>query len=269
MSEKPKKIKINTFRKMKERGEKIAMTTCFSAPSARIATESGIDMLLVGDSLAMTVMGYENTLKLTMDESIMHCASSRRGAPYAFIVGDMPFLSWQVSVEEAIRNAGRFLCEGGADAVKLEGGAEITPVIKRLVAAGIPVMGHIGILPQKILTSGGYFVPGRTEESAERLMNDAKALEEAGVFALVLECVPAELSGRISRELAIPTIGIGGGVQCDGQVQVLCDILGLGGDFLPKHAKRYAEIGKNMQQAIATYVREVKDGSFPTQENSF
>lgn len=264
-----KKVKINTFRKMKERGEKIAMVTCFSAPSARIAAEAGADMLLVGDSLAMTVMGYENTLKLTMDEAIMHCASSRRGAPDAFIVGDMPFLSWQVSEADALRNAGRFLCEGGADAVKLEGGAGIAPLVSRLVDAGIPVMGHIGILPQKILTSGGYFVPGRTEESAERLFADAEALQKAGAFSLVLECVPAELSGEISRALHIPTIGIGGGAECDGQVQVLCDVIGMGGDFLPKHAKRYAEVGKVMRGALSAYVREVKDGKFPTAEHSF
>ncbi len=264
-----KKVKLTKFRKMKEAGEKIAMLTCFSAPSARIATEAGADLLLVGDSLAMTVLGFQTTLPLTMDEAVMHVASSRRGAPEAFIVADMPFMSSQVSKKETVRNAGRFLREAGADAVKIEGGAEIAPLVRRLVDAGIPVMGHIGILPQKILTSGGYFVPGKNEDDRKRLENDALALQEAGCFSLVMECIPAQLSAEITGKLAIPTIGIGSGAACDGQVQVLCDVLGLDMIFLPKHSKRYARLGEVMHDALANYVAEVKSSVFPGPENSF
>ena len=227
------KVNVSAYRKRKEAGEKIVMITAYDAPGAAAAFAAGIDMLLVGDSMAMTVLGYRNTLPLSMDEAIFHAQAVRRGAPDAFVIFDMPFMSYQVSMEEALRNAGRAIKEAGADAVKLEGGAELNPLISRLVDAGIPVMAHIGLLPQRIQTSGTYRVTGRTPEAAAKLLDDARAVEAAGAFAVVLECMPADLGGELSRALAIPTIGIGSGVQCDGQIQVLNDVLGLFEDFTP------------------------------------
>ncbi len=262
------KITVSYFRKQKEKHCRIVMLTAYDAPTAAIATECGVDILLVGDSLAMTMLGYRNTLPLTMEEALHHAAAVRRGAPEAFVVADMPFMSFQVSPEETLRNAARFLKEAGSDAVKIEGGAEVAPLVARMVDCGIPVMAHAGLLPQRILTAGGYRVQGRGED-AERLMTDAAALADAGAFALVLECIPAELGGRISQSLSIPTIGIGAGPQCDGQVQVIHDLLGLFGDFVPKHARRYADLGSAMRRAIGEYVEDVRQGRFPGAENSF
>ncbi len=264
-----KKLTVADFRKFKERGDKIVMLTAYDAPTAAIAAKAGVEILLVGDSMAMTVLGYANTLPLTMDEALHHAKAVRRGAPGAFVVGDMPFLSFQISVEEALRNAGRFLKEAGCDAVKIEGGAEVAPLVHRFAEAGIPVVAHAGLMPQHVLTSGGYRVQGRKEDDAARLAADADALADAGAFALVLECIPATLGESISRAIAIPTIGIGAGAGCDGQVQVVHDLLGLFSGFTPKHARRYAELGALMEKAIADYVSEVKNGKFPGSENSF
>ncbi len=264
-----KKHTVSDFRKLKERGEKIVVLTAYDAPTAAIAAEAGVEILLVGDSLAMTMLGYENTLPLTMEEALHHAKAVRRGAPGAFVVADMPFMSFQISTEEALRNAARFLKEAGSDAVKIEGGAEAAPLVERMVQAGIPVMAHAGLLPQHVLTSGGYRVRGRKEDDAARLIEDADSLAFAGAFALVLECIPAALGEKISRSIAIPTIGIGAGAGCDGQVQVVHDLLGLFSGFTPKHARRYAELGALTKQAIQNYVSDVKKLQFPGKENSF
>lgn len=263
------KTNVRTFRKRKEAGEKIVMITACDAPSAAAAFAAGIDVLLVGDSLAMTVLGYANTLPLTMEEALHHARAVRRGAPDAFVIFDMPFMSYQVSVEEALRNAGRAIKEAGANAVKLEGGAELVPLITRLVDCGIPVMPHLGLLPQRIQTSGTYRITGRTDAEVEKLLSDAHAVEAAGAFALVLECMPAEVGRRISEALTIPTIGIGSGISCDGQVQVLHDVLGLFEEFTPKHSRRYAELGKLTREALKHYADDVRNGAFPGPENSF
>ena len=256
------KTNVRTFRKRKEAGEKIVMITASDAPSAAAAFAAGIDVLLVGDSLAMTVLGYENTLPLTMEEALHHARAVRRGAPDAFVIFDMPFMSYQVSIEEALRNAGRAVKEAGANAVKLEGGAELVPLITRLVDCGIPVMPHLGLLPQRIQTAGTYRITGRTDAEVEKLLSDARAVEAAGAFALVLECMPAEVGRRISEALTIPTIGIGSGPDCDGQVQVLNDLLGLFEEFTPKHARRYAELGRIFREAVTRYADDVKTGAF-------
>lgn len=263
------KVTVSAFRKRKERGEKIVMITSYDAPGAAACAAAGIDVLLVGDSMAMTVLGYPTTLPLSMDEAIFHAAAVRRGAPDAFVIFDMPFLSYQVSVEEAIRNAGRAIKEAGCDAVKLEGGADLAGLIEKLVDSGIPVMAHIGLLPQRIMTSGGYRITGRTPEAAAKLLADAKAVEAAGAFAVVLECMPAEQGNKLSEALTIPTIGIGSGVGCDGQVQVLNDVLGLFEDFTPKHSRRYAELGKLTREALKAYADDVRAERFPGPENSF
>jgi 3-methyl-2-oxobutanoate hydroxymethyltransferase len=264
-----KKLNVNSFRKMKKAGEKIVMLTSYDAPTARFAAECGVEMLLVGDSLAMTVLGHENTLPLTLDQSLYHCAAVRRGAPNSFIIGDMPFMTYQADPCEAMKNAARYLQEAGADAVKLEGGLEMAPLIERFTGAGIPVIGHIGLLPQKVMTAGGYKVAGRGEEEAERLMKDAAAIQEAGAFCVVLEAIPATVSARITEFLDIPTIGIGAGVDCDGQVQVVNDLLGLFTYFLPRHTKRYAELDQVIHKALSEYVAEVKNNIFPGPDNSF
>jgi 3-methyl-2-oxobutanoate hydroxymethyltransferase len=262
------RITVSHFRKMKEQHERIVMLTAYDAPTAAVATACGVEILLVGDSMANTMLGYRNTLPLTMEESLHHAKAVRRGAPDAFVVADMPFMSFRISTEEALRNAARFLQEAGCDAVKLEGGEEVAELVAAMVDCGIPVMGHAGLLPQRVLTAGGYKVQGRGE-AAGRLLADALALAQAGAFALVLECIPAELGARITAEIAIPTIGIGAGVGCSGQVQVVHDLLGLGGDFVPKHAKRYAQLGQEMRRAISEYVKEVKAGEFPDPDHSF
>ncbi len=264
-----KKISVSTFAKRKAANEKLVMVTSYDAPAARIAASAGIDILLVGDSVAMTVLGLASTIPMTMDEMLHHTKAVRRGAPDSFVVFDMPFMSYQADTAEALRNAARALKEADADAVKLEGGAEVAPLIRQLVSSGIPVMAHMGLMPQHVQALGGYKVQGKTEEDAARLLAEAKIIEEAGAFALVLECIPASLGKKITESLRIPTIGIGSGADCSGQVQVLHDVLGLGGDFLPRHAKRYAELGKIAENALKQYADEVKAGVFPGDANSF
>ncbi len=263
------KTTVSAYRKRKEKGEKIVMLTAYDAPGAAAAYAAGIDMLLVGDSMAMTVLGYDTTLPLTMEEALFHTAAVRRGAPDAFVIFDMPFMSYQISVEEALRNAGRAVKEAGADAVKLEGGAELAPLLSRLVDAGIPVMAHIGLLPQRIMTAGGYKITGKTAEDAEKLLQDALAAEEAGAFSVVLECMPTAVGAKLSQALRIPAIGIGSGAGCDGQIQVMNDVLGLFENFTPKHARRYAELGRITREALKAYADDVRSGSFPGAENSF
>ena len=263
-----KKISVSSFAKRKAAGEKLVMITAYDAPGAAACAKAGIDMLLVGDSLAMTVLGYDNTLPATMEEMIHHTKAVRRGAPESFIVFDMPFMSYQVSMEQALTNAGRAMKESGADAVKLEGGAEFAPLVRRLVSAGIPVMPHIGLLPQHIQAVGGYKVTGRGDD-AERLIADARAFEEAGAFALVLECISQEAARKITEAVSIPTIGIGSGADCSGQIQVFHDVIGMFDNFTPKHSRRYAEAGKIITSALASYAQDVKGGVFPGPENSF
>ncbi|MEA4862734.1 MAG: 3-methyl-2-oxobutanoate hydroxymethyltransferase [Victivallaceae bacterium] len=263
-----KRRRVSDFAKMKQSGEKIVMLTAYDAPTAALAAAAKVDLLLVGDSMAMTVLGYRNTLPLTIEESIHHCKAVRRGAPDAFVVGDMPFMSFgSAMVEQSVRNAGRYLKEADCDAVKLEGGAETAGMVSEFVRAGIPVVAHIGLMPQKVLISG-YRVQGKSESDAECIVKDALTLQEAGAFMVVLECIPRDLSRIISEKLTIPTIGIGAGVGCDGQVQVIHDILGLFDGFTPKHAKRYAEIGREITEAISSYVGEVKAGLFPDDQHS-
>ena len=244
------------------------MITAYDAPTAAAAFDAGIDVLLVGDSLAPTVLGYRNTLPVTMEQMLHHAAAVRRGAPGACVVFDLPFMSYQESIEKALHNAGRALKEADCDAVKLEGGAEMAPLIDTLVSAGIPVMAHVGLQPQKVQTSGGYRIQGRTPEAAERILADARAVEAAGAFSVVLECIPAELGKSVTEALTIPTIGIGSGSDCSGQVQVMNDVLGLF-EATPKHAKRYAEIGRMIREALGSYASEVRGGVFPDDEHSF
>ena len=263
------RVTISDIKEMKTGGEKVPMITAYDYTSARIVDEAGIPIILVGDSLAQVMLGYDSTLPVTMDEMIHHTKAVARGAKRTLIVGDMPFMSYQVSTSEALRNAGRFLQEGGAQTVKLEGGVAVADTVQRMVSSGIPVMGHIGLTPQSVNQLGGYKVQGKTLKAAVRLMEDARALEDAGAFAVVLECVPAALAGLITQRLSIPTIGIGAGRECDGQVQVFHDMLGLLTDFVPKHAKRYASLGETIASAVAEYMSEVKDQSFPEPEHSY
>ena len=263
------RVTINDVREMKARGEKIPMMTAYDYTSARIVDDAGIPIILVGDTLGQVVLGYDSTLPVTMDEMIHHTKAVARGAGRALIVGDMPFMSYQTGPTDALRNAGRFLQQGGAQTVKLEGGVNMAPTVERIVSSGIPVMGHIGLTPQSVNQLGGYKVQGKSLKSAVRLMEDARALEEAGAFALVLECVPASLARLITERVSIPTIGIGAGRNCDGQVQVFHDMLGLFTDFVPKHAKRYADLGQSIAGAVAEYISEVKDQRFPAREHSY
>jgi len=264
-----KKQTVRSLRKMKKDGNRITMITAYDAPTARFAEAGGVDMILVGDSLGMSCLGYSDTIPVTMDDMILHCKAVRRGAPNTFIVGDMPFMSYHLSAEQALTNAARFMQEANCDCVKLETDHSTIPVVKRLVDAGIPVCAHIGLLPQSLKISGSYRVQGRSEDAAAALLADAKALQEAGAFCIVFECLPKMLAKQITGALEIPTIGIGAGMYCDGQVQVIADLVGFFTDFLPKHAKRYAELGKGMTNAIAEYVADVKAGKFPADENSF
>lgn len=248
---------------------RITVLTAYDYPTARLADTSGIDVLLVGDSLGMVCLGYPDTVSVTMDEMLHHTKAVARGTEKALIVADMPFLSYQVSIPEAILNAGRFLKEGRADCVKLEGGKSMAPVVSAIVKAGIPVMGHIGLTPQTATQLGGFKVQGRDAEAAVGLMEDAKALEEAGAFSIVIECVPAELAASITREISIPTIGIGAGAECDGQVLVFHDLVGLYDRFLPKFVKRYADAGEVIRKAIRQYKEEVEQGTFPDKDHHF
>ncbi len=262
------RVTVPELRRMKERGERIAVVTAYDATFSRMLDEGGADVLLVGDSLGMVVQGLDTTLPVTVDDMIYHCRAVMRGARRALIVGDMPFMSYQVSAEDALRNAGRLLAEGGVHAVKLEGGEAMAPTIARLVQVGIPVMAHVGLTPQSVHAMGGFKVQGRGEE-AERVFQDALAVEAAGAFSLVLEGIPSELAGRITAALTIPTIGIGAGSDCDGQVLVSYDLLGLTPELKPKFVKRYAELFEQGRDAMARYVEEVREKKFPTAEHSF
>lgn len=259
---------IPDFEKMKQVGEKITMLTAYDYPSAQFVEEAGVDMILVGDSLGMVVLGYDSTVPVTMEEMLHHSKAARRGAPQTFVVTDMPFMSY-ATIDLAIMNAGRLVKEGGADAVKLEGGVDIVPIVRTLTHAGIPVVGHIGLTPQTASQLGGFKVQGRDLDSAKQLLQDAQALEQAGAFLLVLEAIPRQVAGQISTELKIPTIGIGAGLDCDGQVLVFHDILGLFKRFKPKFVKQYAELRSNSVQAIQEYHNEVKSGIFPTEHHTF
>src|SRR5512143_256332 len=263
-----KKVSTLAFRQKKERGEPISMLTAYDYPTALALDQAGVDSILVGDSLAMVVLGYENTLPVTMEEMLHHSRAVARGAKHALLIGDMPFMSYQVSVEEAVRNAGRFLQQGGMDAVKLEGGREREAAIRSITSAGIPVMGHIGLTPQSINQLGGFRAQGKTAVAAKRLIEDAQILEEAGAFSLVLESVPARLAEMISKKISIPTIGIGAGVGCDGQVLVTHDVLGLFDRFTPKFVKKYANFHNEMQKAFADYIEDVETKRFPTMEHT-
>ena len=263
------RITINQIKEMKQKGEKIAMLTAYDYTTAKIIDEVGIPLILVGDSLGMVVLGYETTIPVTTEEMLHHTKAVVRGAKQAMIVGDMPFMTYHISVSQALENAARFIQEGGAQAIKLEGGVTVAEKVQRIVECGIPVMGHIGLTPQSIHQFGGFKVQGKTPEAVARLLKDARALEEAGAFSIVMETVPAPLSKLITDSISIPTIGIGAGIGCDGQVQIINDILGSFTDFIPKHAKQYAKLADIMSSAITEYYNEVKVGSFPTDEQSF
>jgi 3-methyl-2-oxobutanoate hydroxymethyltransferase len=256
-------------RQMKQKKEKITMLTAYDYPTAAAVDEAGIDIILVGDSLGMVVLGYDSTLPVTMEDMIRHTKAVTRAAKRAMVIGDMPFMSYQVSVEEALRNAGRFMQEAGAHGIKLEGGREVAEVTRRIVQAGIPVMAHIGLTPQSVHQLGGYKVQGKDHPSATRLMEDAKILEEAGAFSIVLECVPAALAEKITTSLSMVTIGIGAGAHCDGQVLVVNDMLGLFERFTPKFVKKYANLNVEIKAAVGQYIREVREGQFPGPEHSF
>ncbi|HUU62911.1 MAG TPA: 3-methyl-2-oxobutanoate hydroxymethyltransferase [Dehalococcoidia bacterium] len=263
------RVTIGEIKEMKQRGDKIPMLTAYDYSTARLLDEAGVALILVGDSLGMVMLGYESTIPVTMDEMIHHTKAVVRGTKHALVIGDMPFMTYHVSIDDALRNAARFIQEGGAQAVKLEGGEVVADRVSRLVACGIPVQGHIGLTPQSVHQIGGYKVVGKTPEVAVRLLNDARALEEAGVFSIVLECVPAPLSKLITERVTVPTIGIGAGKNCDGQVQVVSDILGLFTDFVPKHAKQYAKLNQAITSAVADYIAEVKAETFPTPKQSY
>ncbi|MGB2896740.1 MAG: 3-methyl-2-oxobutanoate hydroxymethyltransferase [Anaerolineales bacterium] len=264
-----KKITTMSFREKKAHGEQITMLTAYDYGTAAVIDRAQIDSILVGDSLGMVVLGYENTLPVTMDDMIHHCKAVSRGVNYALLVGDMPFMSYQISIDEAIRNAGRFLQEGGMDAVKLEGGRERSETIQAIVGAGIPVMGHLGLTPQSVHQLGGFRAQGKSAESARRLFEDSQILQEAGCFSLVLESIPARLGKLVSRRLEIPTIGIGAGPDCDGQVLVTHDLLGLFDRFTPRFVKKYADLHLEMTRAFEAYIRDVEAGEFPAQRHSF
>ncbi len=264
-----KKITPVDIQRMKEEGKKITMLTAYDYPTALLEDRAGIDIILVGDSVGMTVLGYENTLPVTMDEMIHHTKAVSRGTKYALIIGDMPFMSFNTSEREAIINAGRFMKEGGADGVKLEGGASVKEIARAIVKAGIPVMGHIGLTPQTISMLGGFKVQGKDAQAAQKIIEDALSLEEAGVFSVILEAIPAPIARMITERLKIPTIGIGAGIYCDGQVLVVHDLLGLFDRFTPKFAKRYVNLSELMLRAFQSYIEDVRKGDFPTDQHSF
>lgn len=263
------KITILDFKKKKEKGEKITILTAYDYPMARLVDSSGIDAILVGDSLGMVVLGYDSTTCVTMDEMIHHAKAARRGTERAFLIGDMPFMSYQASDEDAVRNAGRFVKEAGCEAVKVEGGEDVASRVKAITGAGIPVLGHVGLTPQSINKLGGYKVQGREADSASKLLTSSLALEKAGCFAVVLECVPRDLAKKITAKLNIPTIGIGAGKFCDGQVLVTHDIAGYFERFTPKFVKKYANVNSTIKKAIETFKKETTSGTFPDDEHSF
>lgn len=264
-----RRVSITKLEAMKKRGERFAMLTAYDYPSARLVEEAGVPIILVGDTLGMVVLGYDTTIPVTMDEMLHHVKAVVRGTRKAHVVADMPFMSYQAGPQDALRNAGRMLKEGGAQSVKLEGGRRVADTISLLVSSGIPVMGHIGLTPQSVNQFGGYKLQGKTPAAAVKLINDAVALEQAGAYAIVLETIPAQLGEVITEKVSVPTIGIGAGPHCDGQVQVFHDLLGLFDEFVPKHAKRYAQLGEVIKDAVGRYVAEVKDGAFPTERESF
>lgn len=260
---------IITFKQSKQQERKISMLTAYDYSTAKLMDEAGINAILVGDSLGNVVLGYEDTLSVTMEDMIHHGAAVARGAKNAMVVVDMPFMSYQASVYDAVVNAGRLMKEGRASAVKLEGGKEVCPQVKAVTEAGIPVMGHLGLTPQSINALGGHRVQGKTQQAAQKLLDDARALQEAGAFAVVLECVPEKLADKVTKELEIPTIGIGAGSGCDGQVLVYQDMLGMFSDFTPKFVKKFANVGQVMKEAFKSYIDEMQQGSFPSQEHCY
>jgi 3-methyl-2-oxobutanoate hydroxymethyltransferase len=263
------KITTAVIKDMKKKNQKVTMLTAYDYGTAGVVDEAGIDIILVGDSLGMVVLGYESTLPVTMEDMIHHTKAVCRGAKRAMVIGDMPFMSYQVSVAEAVRNAGRFLQEAGAHGVKLEGGREVAEVTRRIASAGIPVMAHLGLTPQSVHQLGGYKVQGKDDAAAKRMIEDARILEEAGAFAVVLECVPVQLAREITESLTISTIGIGAGVHCDGQVLVINDMLGIFERFTPKFVKKYANLNLQMKEAVRQYCDEVRTGAFPDDAHSF
>jgi len=264
----PMRINIHQIKEMKQRGEKIPMLTAYDYPTAKLVDEAGVPLILVGDTLGQVVLGYNSTIPVTMEDMIHHIKAVSRAVKNAIIIGDMPFMSYQIGTKQTLANAARFLQEGGAQAIKLEGGVTVACTVRRIVDCGIPVMGHIGLTAQSIHQLGGFKAQGKTPETAQKLIDDAVALEQAGAFAVVLETMPTGLSQLISQKLAIPTIGIGAGAGCDGQVLVISDMLGLFTDFVPKHVKQYAHIANIMSSAVSQYVQEVKSGAFPTSKES-
>lgn len=264
------RLSIHKLKEWKAQGRRFAMITAYDYPTARLVEQAGIPIILVGDSLGSVVLGYDSTIPVTMDDIVYHTRAVVRATERAIVVADMPFMSYQADPNEAMRNAGRLLKEGGATAVKLEGGSQLAPLVRRMVDAGIPVMGHLGLTPQSVNQFGGHKVQGKTPAAAAKLIADARALEEAGAFAVVLETIPAPLARMVTERIAIPTIGIGAGPHCDGQVQVLHDMLGIYDDRRPlKHAKRYAVLGEAIREAVRAYIGEVEGGQFPTAEHSF
>jgi len=263
------RITITDVKEMKQRKEKIPMLTAYDYVTAKMVDEAGVPLILVGDSLGMVMLGYESTIPVTIEEMIHHTKAVVKGAKKALIIGDMPFMTYHGSVSDALHNAAKFIQEGGAQAVKLEGGEVVAEQVRRLVDCGIPVMGHIGVTPQSQHQLGGFKAKGKVMEEARKLLDDARVLEEAGAFAIVLECTPAPLSELITQKLTIPTIGIGAGPDCDGQVQVISDMLGLYTDFVPRHAKQYARLAGEIKTAVSSYISEVKSVSFPTMEHSY
>lgn len=266
---KDKKFTVRDLKAFKARGEKIAMLTAYDYSMAKLLDDAGVDSLLVGDSLGMTMLGYENTLQVTMEDMIHHTKAVRRGTKNAFLIADMPFLSYHITVEDAVRNAGRFVREALTDAVKIEGGVEMAETIKAIVRAQIPVVAHIGLTPQSVNVFGGFKVQGKNLEQAKKLIEDALAVQEAGACAIVLECIPAKLAKVISEKLEIPTIGIGAGPDCDGQVLVIQDMIGMFKTFTPKFVKQFASVGEQIEAAAEVYIREINSGAFPGPEHTF
>ncbi|HDK7160623.1 TPA: 3-methyl-2-oxobutanoate hydroxymethyltransferase [Clostridium botulinum] len=260
---------VSTFQELKDRGEKITMLTAYDYSMAKLIDSSGINGILVGDSLGMVCLGYENTLSVTMEDMLHHTKAVVRGTSNALVVGDMPFMSYQTSIYDAVYNAGRFIKEAGAHAVKLEGGATVAEEIKAIVKAQIPVMGHIGLTPQSVNMFGGFKVQGKNEKVAKKLIEDAKILEEAGAFSIVLECIPEKLSKIISESISIPTIGIGAGKYCDGQILVYQDMLSMFSDFKPKFVKSFGNIGESIKDGVSQYIKEVKEAKFPEEKHAF
>lgn len=263
------KTTVNTFKKAKENGEKITMLTAYDYSTAKLLEEAGVESILVGDSLGMVCLGYEDTLSVTMEDMIHHTKAVARGAKETLVIADMPFMSYQTSVYDAVVNAGRLIKEGHANAVKLEGGMEVCQQIRAIVNASIPVCAHLGLTPQSINAFGGFSVQGKQEAAAKKLLEEARAVEEAGAFAVVLECIPEKLATFITENIQIPTIGIGAGAGCDGQVLVYQDMLGLYSDFVPKFVKQFRTLGEEMKGGFRDYVREVKEGTFPAKEHTF